>query len=389
MQQPFPLICFSMKTLNCFKMIIINARNCEGKQGPALSYLQQIFSRIWVFFSCLWQESLSCCGAESPSPKHAVDLHSYLSCTSLKTHIRKRCLYTYCVALATKSSPFLSHQKSVEAQHNICIATICYTNKFFVSEPVFLSCLHQCPIILILRFQTRFFQVFFINQCLPGLWVSHWDRFKFFQKFAEIIANEYLSAVSTTPAKKDKNFEIKFCKIFCKELILVHFTPKDWIFAYFSFLGVGKLILAGLSVPRCHWHRRKIYRRCRWHRWTVLGLLVISDWYQRPRGKMLLPVSLTPVINCSPVSTTPPINCSPMSTTPPINFSTSDKLGTEVYAFCKTISGRRSRPRPPILSLEQPWKGADAPHMSWSEAPPWTKTTAKLLPPKLLQTKKA
>ncbi len=27
----------------------------------------------------------------------------------------------------------------------------------------------------------------------------------------------------------------------------MHFTPKDWIFAYFSFLGEGKLKLAGLS----------------------------------------------------------------------------------------------------------------------------------------------
>ncbi len=28
----------------------------------------------------------------------------------------------------------------------------------------------------------------------------------------------------------------------------MHFTPKDWSFAYFSYLGVGKLILAGLSI---------------------------------------------------------------------------------------------------------------------------------------------
>ncbi len=27
----------------------------------------------------------------------------------------------------------------------------------------------------------------------------------------------------------------------------MHFTPKDWSFAYFKFLGVGNLILAGLS----------------------------------------------------------------------------------------------------------------------------------------------
>ncbi len=112
-------------------------------------------------------------------------------------------------------------------------------------------------------------QVFFINQCPPGLWVSHWDHFEFVRKFAEIFANKCLSAVSTTPAKKDKNVEIKFFKLFCWELSLVHFTPKDWIFAYFIFLGEGKLILAGLFIRRCRWHRRKICRRCRWHRWTV------------------------------------------------------------------------------------------------------------------------
>jgi hypothetical protein len=43
----------------------------------------------------------------------------------------------------------------------------------------------------------------------------------------EIFPNECLSAVSTTPAKKEKNFEIKFFKRFFKELSLVHFTPKD------------------------------------------------------------------------------------------------------------------------------------------------------------------
>ncbi len=39
--------------------------------------------------------------------------------------------------------------------------------------------------------------------------------------------NEGLSAVSASPAKKDKNFEIKFLKIFCEEPSLVLFTPKD------------------------------------------------------------------------------------------------------------------------------------------------------------------
>ncbi len=49
----------------------------------------------------------------------------------------------------------------------------------------------------------------------------------------------------------------------------MHFTSKDLSFAYFSFLGVGKLILAGLSNRRCRWHRRKIYQRCRWHWWKI------------------------------------------------------------------------------------------------------------------------
>jgi hypothetical protein len=39
-----------------------------------------------------------------------------------------------------------------------------------------------------------------MNQCPPGPQVFHWGRFEFFRKFAEISVNEYLSAVSTTPA---------------------------------------------------------------------------------------------------------------------------------------------------------------------------------------------
>ncbi len=61
----------------------------------------------------------------------------------------------------------------------------------------------------------------------------------------------------------------------------MQFTPKDWSFAYFSFLGVGRLILAGLSNRRCRWHRPP---------------------------KNLSAVSLTPVNNFSAVSLTPAIN---------------------------------------------------------------------------------
>ncbi len=89
--------------------------------------------------------------------------------------------------------------------------------------------------------------------------------------------------------------------------------PKDWSFAYFSFLGVGKLILAGLSN-----------RRCRWlfgYFWPV----------STTQGKIFIAGVVDTV------------------------------LMTEVCSCCKTISGRRSRPWPPILSLEQPWKRAKAP----------------------------
>ncbi len=81
-------------------------------------------------------------------------------------------------------------------------------------------------------------------------------------------------------------------------------------------------------------------------------------------GKNVIAGVIDTAINCSPVSTTPAINC----------------IHDIVFFFCKTISGRRSRPWPPILSLEQPWKGKKAPHIPWSEA---------LRPPKLLQTKTA
>ncbi len=76
-------------------------------------------------------------------------------------------------------------------------------------------------------------QICFINQCPPGPWVSHKDHFEFFWKLAEIFANKCVLAVSTTPAKQEKNFEINFFFIFYWELSLVHFTLKDWIFAYF------------------------------------------------------------------------------------------------------------------------------------------------------------
>ena len=111
---------------------------------------------------------------------------------------------------------------------------------------------------------------FFINQCPQGLRVSHQDRFEFFRKFSEIIANECLSAVSTTPAKKDKNFEIKFLKYSVKSLVLCTLHLKIEFCLFFIF-------------------------RCR----------------QANIGRTLYwPVSLTPLKNLSVVSLTPTINFS-------------------------------------------------------------------------------
>jgi hypothetical protein len=53
----------------------------------------------------------------------------------------------------------------------------------------------------------------------------------------------FICSVNDTGEKREK--------IFFRELSLVHITPKDLSFASFSFLGVGKLILAGLSYRRC------------------------------------------------------------------------------------------------------------------------------------------
>jgi hypothetical protein len=129
---------------------------------------------------------------------------------------------------------------SVSSREHLFILQYSFEGDILNFKKLMLSCFWSkkprfavCRTVRILTHQfkgslTRDFrlQVFFINQCPLGLWVSHWDHFEFFRKFMEIFANECLSAVSTTPAKKDKNFEIKFFKIFFKELSLVHFTPK-------------------------------------------------------------------------------------------------------------------------------------------------------------------
>jgi hypothetical protein len=151
--------------------------------------------------------------------------------------------------------------------------------------------------------------------------------------------------------KKIRNFEIHFLKIFCSELSLVHFTPKKGTFAYFSFLGVGKLILAGLSV--------------------ILGFLVISGRFQRHWRKIL-----SAVINCSPVWTPLAINCSPVSTTPPINFSTGDKLDWQQ----RTVLSAKLSPAAEVSHGRRycHWNSHEKAqrHTPWSEAPEAAKTTS-------------
>ncbi len=117
----------------------------------------------------------------------------------------------------------------------------------------------------------------------------------------------------------------------------MHFTPKDWSFAYFKFLGVGKLILEGLSNRRCRWHRRKIYVLCVYFsvinfnfnttkipafgcRWSVFRR---CQWYCQSlkiRDKDLSPVSLTPAIKFLPVLMTLLNSLSPVPLTPVINI---------------------------------------------------------------------
>ena len=109
--------------------------------------------------------------------------------------------------------------------------------------------------------------------------------------------------------------------------------------------------------------------------------------------KNLSAVSLTPVNNFSAVSLTPAINFWlfgyfwPVSTTPGNNViagvvDTGDKLLTSVNGTgVNCIDDRgllllQNYPRPPILSLEQLWKRAKAPHKPWSEALEAAKVTS-------------
>ncbi len=97
----------------------------------------------------------------------------------------------------------------------------------------------------------------------------------------------------------------------------MQFTPKDWIFAYFSFLGVGKLILAGLYIRRVVDTAEKfIGGDVDTGEQFFGGVIDTVDKNFRPFGyfrpvstiKNLSPVSLTSLNSLLPVLFTPAIN---------------------------------------------------------------------------------
>ena len=97
-------------------------------------------------------------------------------------------------------------------------------------------------------------QVFFMNQCPPGPQVFHWGRFEFFQKFAEIFANEYLSPVSLTPA------------INC---LVVSTTPAKNLSPVSTTPAInpchGELTKKPKIFRQCQRHRRKTVHWCQRH----------------------------------------------------------------------------------------------------------------------------
>ncbi len=67
------------------------------------------------------------------------------------------------------------------------------------------------PTVPLKEVDTRFLTSdFFHKSVSPGPLSIPLGPFQIFSKFAEIFANECLTAVSTTPAKKEKNLEINF-----------------------------------------------------------------------------------------------------------------------------------------------------------------------------------
>jgi hypothetical protein len=104
-----------------------------------------------------------------------------------------------------------------------------------------------------------------MNHFPPGPEYSNWTVINFSKIRGDIRELMFISGVNDTGNIKEKILGINFI-IFCSELIVISaLTPKDWIFAYFTFSCVGKLILAKLFYHRFRRHRWKIYRRYRWH----------------------------------------------------------------------------------------------------------------------------
>ncbi len=111
-----------------------------------------------------------------------------------------------------------------------------------------------------------------MNQCPPSTWVFHKDHLDFFRKFAEIIANECSSAVSTTPAIKCSAMSTTPLT----NLLAVSLTPAINLCHGFSLIG---------------------------------GVVDTSDKFIADvidTAEKWLPVTTTPMINFLPVST--PVN---------------------------------------------------------------------------------
>ncbi len=156
-----------------------------------------------------------------------------------------------------------------------------------------------------------------MNQCPPGPQAFHRGRFEFFSKICwdirELMFAKSCSAVSTTPAKN---------------LSSVSFTP---------------------AISPCHWFS------------VIAGVVDTGDKFIVDTGDQLSAVTMTPAINLSPVT---------RKRTPWRWGAAKDRRKLK-----GDISGLRSRPRPPMMSLEPQWKVASIhTHISWSEAPEAAKT---------------
>ncbi len=150
-----------------------------------------------------------------------------------------------------------------------------------------------------------------MNQFPPSPRVFHWDRFEFFQKFAEIFPAQGLPPVANETIFNQKNFNnfvwsplgsrgniyINFC-------LQVHFqVSAAWYCSHY--LPPVSLIPVAIFHRR-RWNRWKICSRYRWHRWQICHRCQQhkGNWWQN-----LSPVSLIPVANLPPVSLIPASIC--------------------------------------------------------------------------------